>query len=80
MRDAAQQFGSTVGLRRPSELAPVGAVFDGATMLMYADTIADNMRANLNARVYSAPVPTRNGRARWQRSHQLYNSIKAFRA
>lgn len=78
MHDAANKFHSTVRARRP-ESAIIGVAFNAAYMSMYADTIVQDMRTTLNNRVYSAPVPTRNGRRRYQRSHRLFNSIKAYR-
>lgn len=66
--------------RRRAAAGPVGIRLGGAMMAAWAQKIAENMRGILNARVYSAPVPTRNGRARWARSHKLFNSIKAYRA
>lgn len=65
--------------RRRATSGPVGVVFSGTIMAAFAEAIAKNMRQILNERVYSAPVPTSGGRARWIRSHKLYNSIKAYR-
>jgi hypothetical protein len=79
MAQAAARFGTTVRARRPGA-AVVGGVFSGTTMQVWANSIAQDMKDILNATVYSAPVPVRNGRARWQRTHALYNSIRAYRA
>jgi hypothetical protein len=78
MRDAVDNAFNVQ--RRRAMSGPVGVVFSGTIMMQFALAIVNNMRQILNDRVYSAPVPTRNGRARWQRSHKLYNSIKAYRA
>lgn len=67
-------------VRRRAAAGPVGIRLGGAMMAAWAQQIVQNMRAILNARVYSAPVPTRGGRARWERSHTLFNSIRAYRA
>jgi hypothetical protein len=80
MREAAEQLpGIIVRARRPGETT-VGPILNGAQMAVWADGIAEAMKQILAARVYSVPVPTSGGRARWQRTHALYNSIKAYRA
>lgn len=79
MRASAEAFGARFGRRRPSE-GLMGAVSGAGLMQQYADEIADSMREILNAEVYSAPIPTSGNRPKWQRSHALYNSIKAYRA
>lgn len=66
--------------RRRATAGPVGVVFSGTIMAKWAQAIAVNMRSILNQRVYSVPVPTYSGgRAQWQRTHKLYNSIRAYR-
>lgn len=66
--------------RRRANKGPVGVVFSGTIMAKFAEAIAKNMRQILNERVYTAPVPMRGGHPRWERTHVLYNSIKAYRA
>lgn len=80
MRDAIQGFKAEIRTRRPTSRIVGAVAFSGAVMMKWAQSIAENMRRILNQRVYSAPVPTRNGRPRYQRSHKLFNSIKAYRA
>lgn len=78
LREAATTFKRELRQRRPSS-GPLGVAFSATMMIKYADRIVQIMRRVLNQKVYSAPVPTRNGRRRYTRSHRLFNSIKAYR-
>lgn len=78
MRDTADNFGKIVRLKRPTSKV-LGVAFSGRIMVQLADIIVQDMRTNLNNTVYSAPVPTRNGRKRYTRSLNLFRSIRAYR-
>lgn len=67
-------------VRRRAASGPVGIRLGGAMMAAWAQKIAENMRSLLNQRVYSIPVPTRGARAAYERTNNLFRSIKAYRA
>lgn len=80
MRDSIAGLKGEIRARRPTSGIVGAATFSGVYMMRWAQRIAENMRRLLNQRVYSLPVPTRNGRPLYQRTNRLFKSIKAYRA